>query len=116
MRNKMNLLVGTLLVCSLAVAVGCESVGNPTLRKMFGPASKMDPWVGKHRDELVNNKEWGLPLEERPSEDGVRGGRTLVYDKSFRMPGQHFKYETACLIFIHTDAKGIVRSWSYEGC
>jgi len=104
------------LACTLAVVSGCESLGNPSFGKMFGPVGKLDPWIGKHRDQLVNDKDWGRPKEEKPSENGIPNGRTLVYDTAFRDPGQHFKFYRDCLVKFHTDAQGTIRAWSYEGC
>ena len=106
--------MGLLLVC--AVTVGCESLGNPSFKKMFGPVYYMDSWVGKHRDELVSSKDWGAPSEDKPSENGVQGGRTLVYARGYKMPGQHFKYEQDCRMMFHADAQGVIKSWSYQGC
>lgn len=104
------------LLCILALAIGCESLGSPSFKKMFGPVYYMDSWVGKHRDDLVSSKDWGAPSEEKPSVDGVRGGRTLVYSRGYKMPGQHFRYEAECRMMFHADAQGVIRAWSYQGC
>lgn len=110
----MNILVWILLAGLLAG--GCESLGNPTLQGMIGPGSKMEKWVGKHRDELAKDKEWGPPSEERPSENGVVGGRALVYKRDYVFPGQYSRVVKTCQMVFQADSKGIVRSWSYHGC
>jgi hypothetical protein len=102
-------MVFPLLVLSLIF--GCASVGDPTMKKMLGPAGHMEKFKDKHRDELI--KDWGTPAEEKSLE---HGGRELVYKRDYSMPGQHFRYKQACQMMFRTDSQGIVRSWTYEGC
>jgi hypothetical protein len=79
----------------------------------MGAGAQIDKWQGKHRDELIKDPDWGKPAEERPGENG---GKSLVYNRVYKMPGQHFRYSQDCQIIFHTDAKGVIQGGTYRGC
>ncbi len=77
-------------------ASGCPT-GDETLRG----------WIGHHRNELVQT--WGAPAAEMLLPDG---GRLVLYSYNWEDGyGQH-----VCRREFTTDARGIIRSASSDGC
>ena len=70
-------------------------------------SSKMDSWVGHHRDELVKTR--GPPNQESTLSDG---GKSMVY---IQYLANQYRGSTCRMVF-NTDETGVVKSWSYYGC
>ena len=75
---------------------------------------RMEHYVGKHRDELVNN--WGPPTEEKKLKNG---GTRIVYvvDNPLIHPNQYVDPTLRiCEKIFITDSRGIIQSYSHHNC